>query len=197
LELSHAILDESLRMTNLVNNILDMARLDSGMVRLNRQWVPLDEIIGSVLTRLDKILEGRPVHVKLPGGSALVHVDSVMIEQVLVNLLENAVRYTPPRSPIEIAAEIGAFTVSISVADKGPGIPKGQENLLFEKFHRIQGERAQSGVGLGLTICRAIVEAHGGHIYAKNRASRGALFSFTLPFDESPPSLDFDEEIKN
>ncbi len=196
LELSHAILDEALRMSNLVNNILDMARLDSGVVRLNRQWVPLDEIIGSVLTRLGKKLQGRPVNVKRPAGSALVHVDSVMIEQVLVNLLENAARYTPERSPIEIWAEIGSFTVSISVADKGPGIPKGQENLLFEKFHRLEGERAQSGVGLGLTICRAIVEAHGGHIYAKNRGSGGALFAFTLPFAQSPPSVDFEEEPK-
>ncbi len=196
LELSRAIHDEALRMSNLVGNILDMARLDSGMAQLNRQWVPLDEIIGSVLTRLHKRLEGRSVVVKLPPGSPLVHVDPVMIEQLLVNLLENAARYTPEGSPIEITAEFGPFSVSISVADRGPGIPKGQENLLFEKFYRLQGERAQSGVGLGLTICRAIVEAHGGHIYAKNRASGGALFSFVLPFNQAPPSVDLEEESK-
>lgn len=192
-ELSRAIFDEALRMSSLVNNILDMARLDAGMVQLNRQWYPLDEIIGSVLTRLQRRLEGRPVSVKLPPGSPLVHVDSVMIEQVLVNLLENAARYTPEGSPIEISAEVGSLTVSISVADRGRGIPKGQEDLLFEKFYRVQGERAQSGVGLGLAICRAIVEAHGGHISAKNRAIGGALFSFVVPFEQSPPSVDFEE----
>ncbi|MCI0668696.1 MAG: sensor histidine kinase KdpD [Methylococcaceae bacterium] len=194
LELSRAILDEALRMSNLVGNILDMARLDSGMVKLNRQWVPLDEIVGSVLTRLHKRLEGRPLNVKLPAGSPLIHVDSVMIEQLLANLLENAVRYTPDGSPIEVTAEFGPLSVSISVADRGPGIPKGHEDLLFEKFHRVQGERAQSGVGLGLTICRAIVEAHGGHIQAKNRASGGALFSFVLPFDQSPPPVELEKD---
>jgi len=195
-ELSRAICDEALRMSNLVNNILDMARLDAGMVQLNRQWHILEEIIGTVLTRLQKHLEGRAVGVKLPPGSPLVYVDSVMIEQVLVNLLENAARYTPEGSPIEISAEITPFTVSISVADRGPGIPKGQEERLFEKFYRVQGESAQSGVGLGLPICRAIVEAHGGYIRAKNRGTGGAIFSFVLPLEQSPPAVELEEETK-
>jgi two-component system sensor histidine kinase KdpD len=119
-----------------------------------------------------------------------------MIEQVLVNLLENAARYTPEGSPIEISAEITPFTVSISVADRGPGIPKGQEERLFEKFYRVQGESAQSGVGLGLPICRAIVEAHGGYIRAKNRGTGGAIFSFVLPLEQSPPAVELEEETK-
>jgi two-component system sensor histidine kinase KdpD len=193
-ELSRAICEEALRMSNLVNNILDMARLDAGAVRLNKQWHTLEEIVGTVLTRLQKRLEGRPVSVKLPRDLPLVHVDAVMIEQVLVNLLENAVRYTPPGSPIEIRAELSPLMVTVSVADRGPGIPKGQEEQIFEKFHRTQRESAQSGVGLGLAICRAIVEAHGGWIRAKNRGTGGAIVSFALPLELSPPTIELEEE---
>ncbi|HYE34781.1 sensor histidine kinase KdpD [Methylocaldum sp.] len=193
-DLSRAICEEALRMSNLVNNILDMARLDAGAVRLNKQWHILEEIVGTVLIRLQKRLEGRSVSVKLPRDLPLVYVDAVMIEQVLVNLLENAVRYTPPGSPIEIWAELSPLMVTVSVADRGPGIPKGQEDEIFEKFHRTHRESAQSGVGLGLAICRAIVEAHGGWIRAKNRGTGGAIFSFALPLELSPPTVDLEEE---
>lgn len=195
-ELSRAVYEEALRMSNLVNNILDMARLDAGAARLNRQWHTLEEIIGTVLARLHRHLEGRSVAVKLPRDLPLVYVDGVLIEQVLVNLLENAVRYTPPASSIDIVAEGSPFTVTISVADRGPGIPKGQEERLFEKFYRVNAERAQSGVGLGLAICRAIVEAHGGWIRAKNRGTGGAVFTFLLPLTEVPPTVDPEEETR-
>ena len=195
-ELSRTIYDEAQRMSNLVNNILDMARLDAGVVQLNKQWHPLEEIIGTVLTRLLKRLDGRPVTVKLPPGLPMIYADSVMIEQVLINLLENAARYTPEGSPIEITAETSPFAVEISVADHGPGIPKGLEQQLFEKFFRVKSEAAQSGVGLGLAICRAIVEVHGGSIFAHNRGSGGAIFSFVLPQDHSPPSMEPEEETQ-
>ncbi|MFO1418673.1 MAG: sensor histidine kinase KdpD [Methylotetracoccus sp.] len=188
-ELSQTIHDEALRMTNLVNNILDMARLDSGAIRLNKEWHPLDEVVGTVLTRLQRSLLGRVVEVALPTEIPMIHADAVMIEQVLANLIENAVRHTPPGSPISLSAEASPFTVSISVADRGPGIPKGLEDKLFEKFYRVQRESAQSGVGLGLAICKAIVEAHGGWIGAKNRGTGGAVFTFGVPLDESPPPL--------
>lgn len=193
-ELHRAIYEEAQRMSSLVNNILDMARLDAGAVHLNRQWHVLDEIVGTVLTRLRKRLEGRQVSVKLPSDLTLVYVDAVMIEQVLANLLENAARYTPPGSDIEIAAERSAFTVTVSVADRGPGVPRGQEEQLFEKFYRVHRESAQSGAGLGLSICKAIVEAHGGWIRASNRGSGGALFSFLLPVEQLPPAVDAEEE---
>jgi len=193
LELSRAIYDEAQRMSNLVNNILDMARLDAGAVELNKQWVPLEEIIGTVLTLLQKRLEGRLVTVKLPPGIPMIYVDAVMIEQVLINLLENVLRYTPERSPVEIKSEASSFAVEISVADRGPGIPKGRENKLFEKFYRVQREAAQSGVGLGLTICRAIIEAHGGTIQAQNRSTGGAVFSFIIPLDHLPPVIGEEE----
>ncbi|MFZ2170302.1 MAG: sensor histidine kinase KdpD, partial [Methylococcaceae bacterium] len=142
IDLSRAIYDEAQRMSSLVNNILDMARLDAGAIELNKQWYPLEEIIGAVLTRLQKRLANRPVTVKLPPGIPMFYVDAVMIEQVLINLLENILRYTPERSPVEIIAEASSFAVEISVADQGPGIPKGYENMLFEKFYRVQREAA-------------------------------------------------------
>jgi two-component system sensor histidine kinase KdpD len=171
LELSRAIYDEGLRMSSLVNNILDMARLDAGTIELNKQWYPLEEIIGAVLTLLQKRLAGRLVTVKLPPGTPMIYVDAVMIEQVLINLLENILRYTPERS----------------------GIPKGLENKLFEKFYRVRHEAAQSGVGLGLAICKAIIEAHGGNIHAQNRPTGGAVFSFMIPLDHTPPALEQEE----
>jgi two-component system sensor histidine kinase KdpD len=193
LDLSRAIVDEAERMSNLVNNILDMARLDAGVVQLKKEWHPLDEIIGTVLTRLQKHLTGRPVKVKLPPGIPMVFADAVLIEQVLINLLENALRYTPPASELEITAETSPSSVEISVIDHGPGIPKGLEDQLFEKFYQARHEAAQSGVGLGLAICRAIVEVHGGHIYAYNAANGGAVFTFVLPVDQPAPVMESEE----
>ncbi len=193
LELSQAIYEEAKRMSSLVNNILDMARLDAGVVELNKQWYPLEEIIGTVLTRLQKRLAGRPITVKLPPGIPMIYVDAVMVEQVLINLLENILRYTPEGSPVEIKAESSSVIVEISVADQGPGIPKGSEHNLFEKFYRVRHEAAQSGVGLGLAICKAIIEAHGGSIQAQNRPTGGAVFTFTIPLDELPPAVSPEE----
>lgn len=189
-ELSRGIYEEALRMSNLVNNILDMARLDAGAIQLNLQWRPLEEIVGAALLRVHKRLEGRPIKVRLPPGIPMIYADATLIEQVLINLLENAVRYTPAASPLEIVAELSPFAVEISLADRGPGIPRGREERLFEKFYRVHDESAQSGVGLGLAICRAIVEAHGGAIRAQNRSSGGAVFSFMLPIGHSPPPID-------
>jgi two-component system sensor histidine kinase KdpD len=190
LDLSRAIVDEAERMSNLVNNILDMARLDAGALDLNKQWHPLEEIIGTALTILHKQLQGRPVKVKLPPGIPMLFADAVMIEQVLINLLENALRYTTAGSALEITVESGARIVSICVADQGPGIPPGMEERLFEKFYQARHETAQSGVGLGLAICRAIIEVHGGKIYARNRAAGGAEFIFELPADQPPPEVE-------
>ena len=193
LDLSRVIVDEAERMSNLISNILDMARLDAGVVELNKQWHPLEEIIGTVLTRLHKQLADRPVKVKLPSGIPMVLADAVMIEQVLINLLENAIRYTPQNSELDITAELSAHSVEISVADYGAGIPKGREEQLFEKFYQARHEAAQSGVGLGLAICRAIVEAHGGTISARNKTGGGAVFTFMLPITESPPVIELEE----
>ncbi|MBK8816519.1 MAG: sensor histidine kinase KdpD [Methylococcaceae bacterium] len=188
-DLNRAILEEAVRMSNLINNILDMARLDAGVIKLNKQWHPVEEIIGTVLTGLQKHLHGRKVKVNLPSGMPLIFADSVLIEQVLVNLLENALRYTPPETTIDIHVEQLPSEVKIAIADQGPGLPKGRENHLFEKFYQARSEGPQSGVGLGLAICRAIIEAHGGIINARNKPEGGAIFTFSLPNDQPPPVL--------
>jgi two-component system sensor histidine kinase KdpD len=192
-ELARTIYDEGQRMATLANNILDMARLDAGAVQLKLDWYPLEEIVGGVLTRLHSRLEGRPVRIALPKDAPLVKLDAVLIEQVLVNLLENALKYTPAGTAIDISAEFAPGAVTVSVADSGAGIPPGLEERLFDKFYRASPEGAQSGVGLGLTICRAIVEAHGGRIRAENRAAGGAVFRFTLPRDEVPPAIESED----
>jgi two-component system sensor histidine kinase KdpD len=192
-ELARTIYDEAQRMTTLANNILDMARLEAGAVSLRRDWYPLEEIVGSVLTRLRARLAGRELEVRLPRDLPLLKVDAVMIGQVLINLLENALKYTPQGTPLEISAEIAPAEVTVTVADRGPGIPAGLEERLFDKFYRAAPEGAQSGVGLGLTICRAVVEAHGGRIWAGNRPGGGAVFRFTLLRDETPPGIEEEE----
>jgi two-component system sensor histidine kinase KdpD len=158
-----------------------MARLDAGAVQLNKQDTPLNEFIGTILTRLQKRLAGRQLTVKLPQGRPMLYADPLMIEQVLSNLLENALRYTPEHSPIEISAKTTETTLDIAVTDQGPGIPIGLEDKLFEKFYRVHQGDTQSGVGLGLSICKAIITAHGGSIQAQNKPTGGAIFSFSLP----------------
>ncbi len=192
-ELAVSIHDEARRMTVLVNNLLDMARLESGNAELRRQWSSLEEIVGSVLTRLADALAGHPVKVDLPADLPLVSVDPVLIEQVLANLLENAAKYTPPGTLIEVAARLDRDRMVVEVADRGPGIPPGEETRLFDKFYRVRAESAQSGVGLGLAICKAIVDAHGGNIIAANRPGGGAVFRFELPAGK-PPSIETERD---
>jgi two-component system sensor histidine kinase KdpD len=193
-ELSRTIYDEAQRMTSLANNILDMARLDAGSVSLNVQWVPIEEIVGSVLTRLGDKLAGRPLRTDIAPELPLLKLDAVMIEQVLMNLFENALKYTPADSPLEITAIRDEANVTIAVTDHGPGLPPGDEQRLFDKFFRGEREPAQSGVGLGLAICRAIIHAHGGQIWAENSVAGGARFSFTLPLHDLPPAVEPEEQ---
>ena len=127
--------------------------------------------------------------VRLPDELPLLHLDAVLIERVLVNLLENAAKYTPAGSAIEISATALSDTVQLSLADHGPGLPKGREDAIFEKFERGAKESATPGVGLGLAICRAIVQAHQGSIRGENRAEGGARFTISLPRG-TPPSDD-------
>jgi two-component system sensor histidine kinase KdpD len=185
-ELALSIHEESKRMSTLVGNLLDMARLESGTVELARQWTPLEEIVGSVLSRLESMLSEHPVSVSLPSDLPLVNVDPVLIEQVFANLLENVVKYTPSGTRVEISARKIGPRIAVEVADSGPGIPPGEEAKLFDKFYRLQREAPQSGVGLGLAICKAIIAAHGGTISAANRASGGAVFRFELPAGDPP-----------
>ena len=185
-ELLRSTLDESQRLHRLVGNLLDLTRLTSGPIELKREWVAIDEVIGAVLGRLREALGQREVRLQIPDDLPLVRCDEVMIEQVLYNLIENAIKHTPPASPIRITVKAWPAVMEVSVADSGPGLPAGEEQLVFDKFHRGRREAAQSGFGLGLTICKTIVEAHGGQISARNLAEGGAEFRFSLPLDPDP-----------
>jgi two-component system sensor histidine kinase KdpD len=189
-DLTETILEEGQRMTKLANNTLEIARLEAGAVRLQREWYPLDEIVGTVLSRMEDRLAAHRIETQLPAGVPMAQVDLVTIAQVIENLVENAVKYTPPGTRIEIGARDETTQVVFWVADRGPGIAAGQARRIFEKFYRGPGKETQSGVGLGLTICRIIVEAHGGTIAALNRDGGGAEFRFTVPATEAPPRLE-------
>ncbi|MEP7050276.1 MAG: sensor histidine kinase KdpD [Pseudomonadota bacterium] len=188
IELSESILLEAQRLNRLIRNLLDMTRLQAGALRVKKEWQPLEEVVGSALNRLEDALAGRTVLTELAPDLPLVPLDAVLIEQVLVNLLENAVKYTPAGTPIEVRARQRPGGVEISVADRGPGIPPGEEQRIFDKFYRVNGVQV-GGVGLGLAICRGIVMAHGGQLFAENREGGGAEFRLQLPDEGPPPDL--------
>ncbi len=186
-ELLDTICDEAERLERLVANLLDMTRLESGGLSPRRDWVPLDEVVGAALTRLEPKLAGRVVSTHIAPDVPLLSVDPVLMQQVFVNLLENGVKYTPDGSPIEIAAECVDSAVCIDVKDRGPGL--GDDTVhIFDKFVRGR-HTGVTGAGLGLAICRGIVEAHGGTLTAENREGGGALFRIRLPVVEGAPRL--------
>jgi two-component system sensor histidine kinase KdpD len=185
-EIAGAIHQSARRMSALVGNLLDMARLESGLVQLNRQWQPLEEVVGSALHAIRPALGSRTVRVVLPEDLPMVNIDAVLIERVLVNLLENAGKYTPPDTPIEVGAGHSSDMVELWIDDYGPGLPKGSEEAIFSKFERGRKESATPGVGLGLAICRAIAQAHGGTVQGVTRADGGARFILRLPCGEPP-----------
>ncbi len=189
-ELVESIADEAGRMNRLVSNLLDMSRLESGALRLSKEWQSVEEVIGAALERLRPRLQGRQVDVKLPTGLGLVPLDEVLIEQAIYNLIENAIKYTPPGTPIEIRAEAREKEIAIEIQDRGPGLPPGEEQRVFEKFYRAREANRPDGIGLGLTIARGIVEAHGGSMTAANREGGGASFRFTLPLEGEPPRIE-------
>ena len=189
LEIAHTLGEETKRLIALVNNLLDMARIQSGEVRLNLEWHPLEEVIGTALRSMRAPLGRRPVTVSLPPDLPLVQMDAVLIERVLANLLENISKYTPEATPVSISARTTGDDLEVTVADEGPGIQPGKEEEIFEKFARGEKETAMPGVGLGLAICRAIVEAHKGRIHAQQGLTKGARFVFTLPLGTPPAAL--------
>ena len=182
-----AIRDQARRTARLVDNLLEMARLEAGRINVRRDWQSIEELVGGALAALETTLAGRAIDVDLPADLPLVACDGTLIERVLVNLLENAAKYTPPGAPIRMTARFANGVVEVAIEDRGPGLPAGREQAIFDKFTRGERESAVPGVGLGLAICRAIVEAHGGTIAARNREGGGARFAFTLPAGESPP----------
>jgi two-component system sensor histidine kinase KdpD len=191
-ELAQGIEDEADRLNRLVHNLLDMTRLESGGIRVRKDWHSLEEIVGSALDRMEKALGGRRVVTDLPAALPLVALDPLLIEQALINLLDNAVKHTPPDAPIEIAASVDDGVVSVLIADRGPGFAPDEVERVFDKFYRGGTAASRSGAGLGLTIVRGILEAHGGRVVAENRPGGGALFRITLPLGEAPPKVPVD-----
>jgi two-component system, OmpR family, sensor histidine kinase KdpD len=182
-ELAESILEESRRMTRLVTNLLNMIRVETGALAVQKSWQPLEEPLGVALLRMEERLREHPVTTQLPEDLPLVPVDELLIEQVFINLMENAARYTPAGTPIEISARAEGRTLLVEVADRGPGVPIGEEEAVFGRFYRATGESADAGAGsgLGLTICRGIIAAHGGRIWMERRTDGGAVVRFTLP----------------
>jgi two-component system, OmpR family, sensor histidine kinase KdpD len=186
-DLTETICEEAERLERLVSNLLDMTRLQSGAVEPRREWVPLVEVIGGALTRVEERLRGRRVTTAIAEDLPLASIDPVLVEQLFINLLENAAKYTPSAADLEIRATQEGGTLVVDVADRGPGIPPGEEERIFERFHRGPAQAGVSGAGLGLPIARAIAEAHGGRLAASNRPGGGAVFRLTLPLRTDSP----------
>ncbi|MBA5872089.1 MAG: DUF4118 domain-containing protein [Nitrospira sp. CR2.1] len=186
-DLARSIYEESGRLDRLLRNLLEMMRLEAGAVQLKKEWYSLEEVIGAALGRLQNRMRGHVIQTNIPSDLPLINVDGVLLEQVVINLVENALTYASASESIELSASAEDRELKIEVADRGPGLPPGEEARIFEKFYRLQPDR-EGGVGLGLTICRGIVEAHGGRIWAENRAGRGALFRLTIPLIEQQPA---------
>lgn len=197
MELTDALHDEALRMNNLVANLLDMARIQSGKVHLNLQWQYVEEVVGSALRASRSSLARHEVHTRHAHNLPLVRYDAVLLERVLCNLVENAAKYTPPGSRITVAAKMEDDFLAVEVYDNGPGLPPGREEIIFEKFVRGERESSLPGVGLGLAICRAIIEAHGGAIRAGLSTDGGACIHFTLPLATPPAMPDMDDDQAN
>jgi two-component system sensor histidine kinase KdpD len=181
---------ESDRLNRLVQNLLDMSRIEGGALQPEKEWYPIDELIHDVLGRMQPQLQKRTVRTELPDNLPPVQLDYMQIDQVLTNLIENAVRHTPETEPIDISVQVSQEYMTVSVADRGPGIPPADRERVFDKFYRVLEKQSATprniGSGLGLAVSRGLVEAHGGHIWVEERAGGGAVFRFTLPLTPVP-----------
>ena len=182
------IYDEAERLSRLINNLLKVTKLESGALALHKELQPLEELVGSALNRLERRLTQRHLHISLPEDLPMAPMDGPLVEQVFLNLLENALKYTPEGTPLSIAAQARDNELEVEVADQGPGLPGEDLENIFEMYYRGSAKNSQNGYGLGLAICKAIVRAHGGRIWADNLPGGGAAFRFTLPLaaDDTP-----------
>jgi two-component system sensor histidine kinase KdpD len=187
-ELLQSAQEEAQRLHRLVSNLLDITRLESGALDLHTEWTPMEEVVGAALNRRELAAEAHRVRVTLPEDLPLVAIDGVLMEQLLLNLLDNALKYSPPGSLVDIKAWAAGKSLTLSITDKGPGILPGEEERIFEKLARGQAASNRPGAGLGLAICKGIITAHGGRIQAVNHPQGGAQFLVTLPLG-TPPSM--------
>lgn len=185
-ELGSDIQDATQRLNRLVDNLLDMTRLDSGRLALSLEWSDVNDLIHASVKRVEASLSKHDLIVEVPPNLPLIRIDFVLLEQALVNLLHNAAMYTPPGTRVRVNAQVDGDELLIIVADRGPGLPVEDTQRVFEKFYRAPGA-ATGGTGLGLSIVRGLVEAHGGTITAENRPTRGgARFIIRLPLEKPP-----------
>jgi two-component system sensor histidine kinase KdpD len=192
-EMVKEIYQESMRMNRLVSNLLDMTKLQSGNLKVTQELHPVDEVIGAALSCLEEKLANFFVKTHVPNDLPFILGDATLLQQVLLNLVENATKYAPPGSEIDISAEAGQEIVTITVGDRGPGIRDELKQKIFEKFFR-EDSKTASGAGLGLAICNGIIEAHGGRIWVEDRPGGGASFRFTVPAATAPATKEFDDE---
>jgi len=178
---------ESCRLEKLVNNLLELTKLESGQVQVKKEWVPMEEVVGSAVSRMEDQLGDRPLTLDL--REAWVPLDPVLFEQVLLNLLDNALKFSPPGTPIGIESWVTEGRAKLRITDRGPGFAEGEEEVVFEKLHRGSRSASAPGAGLGLAICRSILQAHGGTIKAANDPKGGAQLTLTLPIEGAPPEL--------
>ncbi|HEX5395994.1 MAG TPA: ATP-binding protein [Candidatus Limnocylindria bacterium] len=187
-ELLQAIDEEADRLNRLVANLLDLSRIEAGVLRPAFDWCEPGEVIYEALNRCELSLSGHRLALRIPDDLPPLRLDFIEIVQVIVNLLENAAKFSPTGSTISIAAEVLDGSLRVSVRDEGIGIPKGEEARVFDKFYRVERRQRSSGSGLGLAICRGFVEVHGGHIWAEPALSRGTIIRFTLPIPPGVPA---------
>ncbi len=192
-ELAQVAFEEAERLNRLLSNLLEMTRLEAGSLEVRKEWQPLDEVVGTALSHLNPRLDGHTITTNIPPDLPPIPLDDALIAQVIINLLENAVKYTPAGSNILLSASADSTEALVEVADRGPGLPPGNEQRVFDKFYRVRPTTA-SGVGLGLTVCAGIIKVHGGRIWAENRPGGGAVFRFTLPLDGGPPEFQSKDE---
>jgi len=181
-ELLTVINEESDRLNRLIGEAAEMAQLDAGKVELQLEPARIRDVVDEAVEELKQVLNSHPVEIRIPAGLAPARMDAARIKEVLVHLLENAAKYSPPGSPIRITAEAKDGTLTTNIADRGPGIDDFEQSLVFEKFYRGRNQRVQvHGTGMGLAICKAIVEAHGGRIEVTSQLGHGSVFHFSLP----------------
>ncbi|MDQ7825206.1 MAG: DUF4118 domain-containing protein [Candidatus Eremiobacteraeota bacterium] len=186
------------RLERVVENLLDTARLESGMLELKPESCDLEDVVGTAIGQMKDLLRDTPVEVRIPRDLPFVRADSVLIELVLVNLIDNALKFSPGGSAIIISARGKNGSVEVSVADMGKGIPEADLVKIFDKFYRVTDcEKKVCGSGLGLSICKAVIESHGGEIQAANGEGGGAVMSFTLPRAEKCPEIKLEDGVEN
>ena len=196
-ELLESIQEGSRRMERVIVNLLDTARIENDMLHLKNDWCDLEDIVGAALQRFGETTAKYVVKTEIPAGLGLFRADCVLLEQVLINLIDNAMKYSPTGSTITITAAREQEMIKVAVMDNGAGIPKEDLPHIFDKFYRVKQARKVEGIGLGLAICKGIIEAHGGQIWAENRTSGGTVITFTLPVHEKSPIIPPLEENEN